>query len=190
VIRTHFGVRDNANITHVPFTLPSGTVVQLTLAETGEDSMTGSRVWQIRELVGDDDFLLTYGDGLSDVPIQQLIEFHNSHSAAMTLTAVRPPSRFGEVEVGTDGLATSFNEKPQVSAGLISGGFFVCRPTISDYLNPREDLVLEAEPMRRMTSDRRLAAYVHEGFWQCMDTYRDWLLLNELEATGEAPWRH
>jgi glucose-1-phosphate cytidylyltransferase len=92
--------------------------------------------------------------------------------------------------VGTDGLATSFNEKPQVSAGLISGGFFVCRPTIFDYLNPREDLVLEAEPMRRMTSDRRLAAYVHEGFWQCMDTYRDWLLLNELEATGEAPWRH
>jgi glucose-1-phosphate cytidylyltransferase len=190
VIRTHFGVRDNANITQVPFTLPSGNVVQLTLAETGEDSMTGSRVWQIRDLVGTDDFLLTYGDGLSDVPIQQLVEFHNSHSATMTLTAVRPPSRFGEVEVGTDGLATSFNEKPQVSAGLISGGFFVCRPTIFDYLSPREDLVLEAEPMRRMTSDRRLAAYVHEGFWQCMDTYRDWLLLNELEATGKAPWRH
>ena len=103
---------------------------------------------------------------------------------------MRPPSRFGEVEVNAAGIATSFNEKPQASAGLISGGYFVCRPKLFDYLNEREDLVLESDPMRQMVRDHQLAAYTHEGFWQCMDTYRDWELLNELDRKNEAPWRH
>lgn len=189
VIRAHFGARAGSSTETVSFDLPDLGSVTVTLADTGSETMTGGRVGRIRGLVADDDFLLTYGDGLSDVPIDRLTAFHGSHRAAMTLTAVRPPSRFGEVEIGEDGHATSFNEKPQTSAGWISGGFFVCRKSIFDYLSDDEDLVLEAGPMRRMATERQLAAYKHEGFWQCMDTYRDWTLLNDLERSGEAPWR-
>lgn len=188
-IGRYFGVGSSAPIKRVEHQLPSGADVRVSLVDTGEDSMTGSRVRKIRDLVGDDDFLLTYGDGLSDVRIDRLVEFHQSHDSAMTLTAVRPPSRFGEVEVDANGFATSFNEKPQTSAGWISGGFFACRSSIFDYLPDDDSLVLEADPMRNMAANRRLAVYKHDGFWQCMDTYRDWTLLNELDRSGEAPWR-
>ena len=190
VIRDFFGSTTTAVEETVAYTLPTAGKVNVTLVDTGLDSMTGARVRKIRHLVGDDDFFLTYGDGVSDVPIDDVFSFHRSHSSAMTLTAVRPPSRFGEVEVDASGIATSFNEKPQASAGLISGGYFVCRRTLFGYLSEREDLVLEADPMRQMVRDRQLAAYTHEGFWQCMDTYRDWELLNDLDRKNEAPWRH
>ena len=190
VIRDFFGSTTTAVEETVTYTLPTAGKVNVTLVDTGLDSMTGARVRKIRHLVGDDDFFLTYGDGVSDVPVDDVLSFHRSHSSAMTLTAVRPPSRFGEVEVDASGAATSFNEKPQVSAGLISGGYFVCRSALFTYLSDREDLVLEAEPMRHMVRDRQLAAYTHEGFWQCMDTYRDWELLNDLDRKNEAPWRH
>lgn len=190
VIRQHFGGTGRSSVEKVAFVLPSGTSVEVALADTGENTMTGGRVNKIRNLVANQDFLLTYGDGVSDVPIDDVVEFHAGHTSAMTLTAVRPPSRFGEVEVDANGIAISFNEKPQTSAGLISGGYFVCRPSVFDYLSDRDDLVLEAEPMRRMASERQLAAYTHEGFWQCMDTYRDWELLNDLDSRNEAPWRH
>lgn len=190
VIRDFFGSTTTAVEETVAYTLPTAGKVNVTLVDTGLDSMTGARVRKIRHLVGDDDFFLTYGDGVSDVPIDDVLSFHRSHSSAMTLTAVRPPSRFGEVEVDASGIATSFNEKPQASAGLISGGYFVCRRTLFGYLSEREDLVLEADPMRQMVRDRQLAAFTHEGFWQCMDTYRDWELLNDLDRKNEAPWRH
>jgi glucose-1-phosphate cytidylyltransferase len=190
VIRDFFGSTTTAVEETVAYTLPTAGKVNVTLVDTGLDSMTGARVRKIRHLVGDDDFFLTYGDGVSDVPVDDVLSFHRSHSSAMTLTAVRPPSRFGEVEVDASGIATSFNEKPQASAGLISGGYFVCRRTLFGYLSEREDLVLEADPMRQMVRDRQLAAYTHEGFWQCMDTYRDWELLNDLDRKNEAPWRH
>lgn len=190
VVREFFGATSSAVEETVSFELPTAGQVNVTLVDTGLDAMTGARVRKIRHVVGGNDFLLTYGDGVSDVPIDRVLTFHRSHNAAMTLTAVRPPSRFGEVEVDTSGIATSFNEKPQVSAGLISGGYFVCRPSLFEYLDDREDLVLEADPMRHMVRDRRLAAYTHEGFWQCMDTYRDWELLNDLDRRDEAPWRH
>ena len=190
VIRRHFGGTDSSSSEDVEFQLPSGVTVRIALVDTGADTMTGGRVRRVRHIVGDDDFLLTYGDGVSDVPIDRLLQFHSLNSVSMTLTAVRPPSRFGEVEVDSSGMATSFNEKPQASAGLISGGYFVCRPSVFEYLNDDDSLVLEAEPMRRMASERQLAAYVHEGFWQCMDTYRDWEFLNDLDRKNEAPWRH
>ena len=190
VVRSHFGATKESATEQVRFTLPNHTQVNISLVDTGQDTMTGGRVRKIRDLVGDHDFLLTYGDGVSDVPIDEVVTFHNNHSAAMTLTAVRPPSRFGEVTVDAAGYATSFNEKPQASAGLISGGYFVCRSTLFNYLSDRDDLVLEAEPMRQMSHDRQLAAFTHEGFWQCMDTYRDWELLNDLEKKNQAPWRH
>jgi glucose-1-phosphate cytidylyltransferase len=190
VVREFFGASNNSNTETVSFTLPRAGKTNVTLVDTGLEAMTGARVRKVQELVGNDDFFLTYGDGVSDVPVDKTHEFHRSHNAAMTLTAVRPPSRFGEVAIDAAGIATSFNEKPQASAGLISGGYFVCRSTLFRYLNEREDLVLEAEPMRHMVRDRQLAAYTHEGFWQCMDTYRDWELLNDLDRKNEAPWRH
>jgi len=190
VIREFFGASPSGGTETVSFALPRGGEAKVTVVDTGLEAMTGARVRKIREVVGNDDFFLTYGDGVSDVPIDKALGFHRAHSAAMTLTAVRPPSRFGEVEVDASGIATSFNEKPQASAGLISGGYFVCRPTLFNYLSEREDLVLEADPMRQMVRERQLAAYTHEGFWQCMDTYRDWELLNELDRKNEAPWRH
>ncbi len=190
VIRTHFGGAETSKTEQVQFLLPSNTAINISLVDTGQNTMTGGRVQRIRELVGNNDFLLTYGDGVSDVPIDDVMKFHQTHKAAMTLTAVRPPSRFGEVAVDSTGYATSFNEKPQASAGLISGGYFVCRPTLFKYLSERDDLVLEAEPMRQMAHERQLAAFTHEGFWQCMDTYRDWELLNDLAQRNQAPWRH
>ncbi|MFM7080492.1 MAG: sugar phosphate nucleotidyltransferase [Actinomycetota bacterium] len=189
-IRAFFGASASTVSQTVDFTLPRSGAVNITLVDTGLEAMTGARVRKIRDVVGESDFFLTYGDGVSDVPIDKVLSFHRSHRAALTLTAVRPPSRFGEVEVDPSGLATSFNEKPQASAGLISGGYFVCRSSLFGYLNDREDLVLEADPMRQMVRDKQLAAYTHEGFWQCMDTYRDWELLNELHRKDEAPWRH
>jgi glucose-1-phosphate cytidylyltransferase len=190
VIREYFGASPSGGTETVSFVLPRAGEAKVTVVDTGLEAMTGARVRKVREVVGGDEFFLTYGDGVSDVPIDKAHSFHRSHNAAMTLTAVRPPSRFGEVAVDESGIATSFNEKPQASAGLISGGYFVCRPSLFNYLDEREDLVLEAEPMRRMVRDRQLAAYTHEGFWQCMDTYRDWELLNDLDCKNEAPWRH
>ncbi len=190
VIREFFGASHSAEAETVSYELPRGGAVRVTLVDTGLEAMTGARLQRVRGYVGDEDFFLTYGDGVSDVPIDKTLDFHQSHDASMTLTAVRPPSRFGEVAIDSNGLATSFNEKPQASAGLISGGYFVCRSTLFRYLNDREDLVLEADPMRTMVRDRQLAAYTHEGFWQCMDTYRDWELLNDLDRRNMAPWRH
>jgi len=188
VIRRHFGADVSHGHEHIDYVLPSGRAVHIVLADTGEDSMTGGRLWAIRDIVGNEDFCLTYGDGISTVPIREVIDFHSSHRAAMTLTAVHPPGRFGEVEVDEAGFATSFNEKPQVSAGLISGGYFVCRSSVFDYLSGEENSVLEAEPMRLMVRDKQLRAYVHHGFWQCMDTFRDWELLNEIVRKQGSLW--
>ena len=162
---------------------------RVTLADTGLDTMTGGRIRKIRKYVGDDEnFLLTYGDGLSNIDLNDLLAFHKSHGRILTVTGVRPPGRFGELMSDADGLATEFNEKPQASGGLISGGFFVCRRELFDYLDDRNDLVFEQEPMRALVGDRQLAVYEHDDFWQCMDTYRDWQLLNKLIETGRAPW--
>jgi len=160
-----------------------------TLADTGLETMTGARVRKVRRYVGDTEhFMLTYGDGVSDVDLGKLVDFHLSHGKIMTVTGVRPPGRFGEIESDTDGLVTEFNEKPQATGGRISGGFFVCRRDLFDYLDDNDDLVLEQEPMRKLARDGEMALYKHDGFWQCMDTYRDYKLLNDLWHGGAAPW--
>ncbi|WP_294259770.1 sugar phosphate nucleotidyltransferase [Propionivibrio sp.] len=124
---------------------------RVTLAETGLSAMTGARVRKIRTYIGDDeDFMLTYGDGLGDVDLDRLLKFHKSHGKILTVTGVRPPGRFGELMANGLGLVTEFNEKPQATGGRISGGFFVCRRELFDYLDDREDLVFEQEPMRRL----------------------------------------
>ncbi len=162
---------------------------QVTLADTGITTMTGGRVARALRHTHGESFMLTYGDGVADVNIDELVASHRRHDRAMTLTAVRPPSRFGEVRYGPDGVATSFNEKPQTSEGRISGGYFVCRPSVAHYLSDRDDLVFEVEPMKGMVRDGQLSVFEHDGFWQCMDTHRDWELLNELLQRNEAPWK-
>lgn len=162
---------------------------RVTLADTGPDAMTGARVRKIRKYIGaDEHFMLTYGDGLGDVDIAELIDFHMAHGRVLTVTGVRPPGRFGELMTASDGLVTEFNEKPQATAGRISGGFFVCSKKIFDYLEDRENLVFEQEPMRKLVMDGQMMMYEHNGFWQPMDTYRDYAYLNGLVARGEAPW--
>ncbi len=160
---------------------------KITLADTGLNSMTGARVAKIKKYVGNEDFLLTYGDGVGDVDIDKLLAFHRSHGKALTVTGVRPPGRFGEL-VDEGGRVIEFNEKPQATGGRISGGFFVASARLFDYLNDDEGLVFEQEPMRKLVADRELMVYEHDTFWQPMDTSRDYKLLNELYDKGKAPW--
>lgn len=162
---------------------------RVTLAETGQDAMTGARVRKIKKYIGDDaEFMLTYGDGVGDVDIEKLLAFHRTHGRILTVTGVRPPGRFGELMASADGVVTEFNEKPQATAGRISGGFFVCRRDIFDYLDAREGLVLEQEPMNRLVADRQMCLFEHDGFWQPMDTSREYQVLNSIYAAGKAPW--
>lgn len=161
----------------------------ITLSDTGLKSMTGTRVKKIQKYLKDEDmFMLTYGDGVGDVNLKKLIEYHKSHGKIMTVTGVRPPGRFGELVTDPKGRIVEFNEKPQASGGLISGGFFVCNKKLFDYLDDREDLVFEKEPMMNLVKDDQIMVYEHTGFWQPMDTYRDYSLLNKLYDEGEAPW--
>ncbi len=162
---------------------------KVAMAETGLDSMTGARIKRIQKFVEHDDhFMLTYGDGLGTVDLDKLVAFHKSHGKILTISGVRPPSRFGELRMNAKGLVTAFNEKPQVSEGRISGGFFVCRKEIFKYLTARKDLVFEQEPINQMVKDKQVMVYKHNGFWQPMDTYRDYQYLNGLIEKKQAPW--
>jgi glucose-1-phosphate cytidylyltransferase len=161
----------------------------VTLANTGQDAMTGARIYKVRNYLNNEPFMLTYGDGLSDINLDLLLAYHRSMNLAVTVTGVRPPARFGELQVGSDGTATGFNEKPQASAGMISGGFFVCEPTVFTHMDSREDLVFEQAPMQSLVGEKLLAVYQHDGFWQCMDTFRDWQLLNSMIDQEKAPWK-
>ena len=162
---------------------------KVTLADTGVHSMTGSRISRIKNYLGvDEEFLLTYGDGVSDVDIDALLSYHKSHGRILTVTGVRPPGRFGEMLHGEDGRITEFNEKPQAEAGRISGGFFVANKKLFDYLDNRDDLVFEESPIKRLVQDGQMMMFKHDGFWQPMDTGREYKLLNSLYENGEAPW--
>jgi glucose-1-phosphate cytidylyltransferase len=160
----------------------------VTFAETGAEAMTGCRVKRVEKYVGDDDhFMLTYGDGVGDVDISALIDFHMSHGRLGTVTAVRPPGRFGEIEL-SQGRVTEFNEKPNASRGRINGGFFVFRREFLERLPDDPSLVLEQAPLIDLARDGELMAFPHDGFWQPMDTPRDHKFLNELWDAGNAPW--
>ena len=160
----------------------------VTMADTGLEAMTGARLRKIKSLIGDETFMLSYGDGLSDIDIAKLVAHHRSGRKLLTVTGVRPPSRFGELQVDDANNVTGFNEKPQASGGRISGGFFVCEPGVFNYLESREDLVFEKEPIQSIVHDKQMDMYAHDEFWQCMDTYRDWELLNQMFKSGRAPW--
>lgn len=157
------------------------------LVDTGADSMTGGRVLRLRSWLKDETFLVTYGDGVSDVDVTRLLEFHRSHGRIATVTAVRPPARFGGLIFDGD-LVSSFTEKPQAGEGWINGGFLVFEPAVFDYLSG-DASILESEALERLAADRQLAAYRHEGFWQCMDTLRDKNYLDRVWQQGCAPWK-
>lgn len=159
---------------------------RITLADTGEATLTGGRIKRIEPYIETETFMVTYGDGVSDIDIPRLLAHHRKLGKLATVTGVQPLTRFGELKV-TNGLVTEFREKPQVSSGLINGGFFVFQRGIFDYLT--DGCSLEREPLEKLARDGQLAVYPHEGFWQCMDTYRDMESLNQLWASGKAPWR-
>lgn len=160
---------------------------RVTLAETGDHAQTGARIARIRQHVGNEPFFLTYGDGLADIDLAALLKFHQAHGRLATVTAVHPPSRFGELEL--DGMEVrAFREKPRHGNSTISGGFFVLEPGVFDYLDEGDDCVFERQPLQRLVEDGQLCAYDHRGFWMPMDTPREFAMLNELWATGAAPW--
>jgi glucose-1-phosphate cytidylyltransferase len=159
----------------------------LHLKNTGQATNTGGRLKRLEPWLKDGTFMLTYGDGVCDVNLQELLRFHRAHGKLATVTAVRPPARFGGLVFDGD-LVSDFTEKPQIGEGWINGGFMVLEPGIFDYLSGDES-VLEADALEQLASDRQLAAYRHEQFWQCMDTLRDKRLLENLWHEGRAPWK-
>jgi glucose-1-phosphate cytidylyltransferase len=163
---------------------------RITLAETGLDSLTGARVKRGAAFVPpeDDLFAVTYGDGVTNVDFRKVVAFHRAHGKLATVTAVHPPGRFGELAFGNGGCVEEFNEKPQVSAGWISGGFFVFSRAFLVRLPDREDLMLEREPLQQLARDGELMAYQHDDFWFCIDTPRDYHQISEMWATGRSPW--
>lgn len=156
------------------------------LIDTGKNTLTGGRLRRLKDYVGKETFMLTYGDGLSNIDIKNLLEFHKSHGKIATVTAVRPVARFGGI-ILNDNKVSNFKEKLQIGEGWINGGFFVFESKIFDYL-PGDETALEGEPMENLVKDGQLMAYKHEGFWQCMDTLRDKQNLEKLWESGSAPW--
>jgi glucose-1-phosphate cytidylyltransferase len=162
---------------------------RITLVDTGEDTMTGGRLKRVRDYVGGEDFCFTYGDGVSDVNIADLIAFHRKSGKDATLTAVQPPGRFGALSFDGDDGITSFQEKPMGDGGWINGGFFVLKPAVFDYIEG-DSTSWEAAPLQTLASKGKLCAFKHPGFWQAMDTLRDKNHLEQLWSTGKAPWKH
>ncbi len=160
---------------------------QVGLIDTGLETMTAGRILRLKPWIGNTRFMLTYGDGVGDVNIRRLLEFHLAHGKLVTVTAVRPPARFGGLEIEGDNVR-SFSEKPQTAEGWINGGFFVFEPAVFDFISG-DDSILEREVLERVAAEGQLMAYRHTGFWQPMDTLREKQLLESLWATGNPPWR-
>ena len=159
----------------------------VTMIDTGEKTMTGGRLKRVLKFIEEDEFLLTYGDGVSDVDVARVIDFHHSKEAEVTLTGVRPGGRFGEIGM-EDGMVTSFLEKPEESPSYVNGGFFVMKKSVERLLTG-DDCILERAPLETLAQSGRLAAYSHDGFWQCMDNIREMAMLNDLWNSGNAPWK-
>jgi len=157
------------------------------LIDTGLHTETGGRIKRLAPWIGNETFMMTYGDGVANINIRELVAFHRRHGRLATVTAVRPPARFGGLSFEGD-LVTRFIEKPQIGEGWINGGFFVLEPGVLDYIEG-DETIFEREPLERLAQDRQLVAYRHDDFWQCMDTLRDVRLLESLWERGDAPWK-
>lgn len=162
---------------------------RVTLVDTGLDTMTGGRIKRIEPYIGKETFMLTYGDGVSNVNIPALLDLHTKRGRLATLTAVQPSGKFGALDISTKDTVTSFKEKPKGDGAWINGGFFVCEPGIFDYIQAGDATVWEREPLEALADQGQLGAYKHEGFWQPMDMLRDKNELEKLWASGNAPWK-
>lgn len=161
---------------------------RVTVVDTGLETLTGGRIKRIRDYVGGETFMLTYGDGVADIDLPRLEAFHRSHGRTATITAINPGQRFGVLETDADGVVSAFREKRDDDGTIINGGFMVFEPRIFDYIEG-DATALENEPLERLARERQLMAYRHDGFWQCMDTQRDKHKLEELWNGGRAPWK-
>jgi len=161
---------------------------KVTLVDTGDNTMTGGRLKRVKKYLGDEDFCFTYGDGVGDIDITALLAHHKADKCLATLTATQPPGRFGALKLDTVHRISGFQEKPQGDGGWINGGFFVLSPKVIDYIDD-DATIWERQPMERLAAEGQMSAYKHAGFWQPMDTLRDKLLLEELWASGKAPWK-
>ena len=164
---------------------------KISLIDTGLETMTAGRLRRVGQYLGDEPFFLTYGDGVADVELDKLLEFHRSKNALATMTGVQPQSRFGILEIDGYNMVTTFREKPRDEQVWINGGFFVLEPGVLDYLHEdADDVMWERQPLEDICAQRKLAVYKHNGFWKCMDTMRDRIQLEELWSNGGAPWRN
>lgn len=186
IIKKHFF--DNYKVTDKNKTYFLGNnKINLNLIDTGKDTLTGGRILRLRKFIGNETFMLTYGDGVSDINISDLVKFHKSHGKLVTVSAVRPPARFGALKLDGDEVK-SFKEKNQINEGWINGGFFVIEPNFFNYLE-NDYTILEREPLETCAKQGELRAYKHKGFWQCMDTKRDRDILEKNSIYGDEPWK-
>lgn len=162
---------------------------KITLLDTGINTMTGGRVKRAQEFVGDEPFMLTYGDGVSDINIEALLYFHKSHGKAMTITSAQPDGRFGALNIEEDFQVSSFQEKPKGDGGWINAGFFVCEPKVFDYITEGDSTIFEQAPLQNLARDGEIFTYKHNGFWKPMDTLRDKQELQKLWDNDKAPWK-
>ncbi len=159
----------------------------INLIDTGENTMTGGRLKRLKEYIKDETFLLTYGDAVTDLDIREVVKFHKSHGKMVTVTGVRPPARFGELTINQNNEVVEFKEKPNIREGWINGGFFVIEPRFLDYING-DDCILEKEPLEKIAKSNELLAYLHDGFWHCIDTKRDKDNLEEIIKNDQKVW--
>ena len=160
---------------------------KVTLVDTGLNSMTGGRIKRMRDFIGNESFLLTYGDGVANIDLDALVKYHKSHGKMVTVSAVHPGARFGELDINNN-IVTSFKEKPQITQGWINGGYFVMEPSFFDLIEG-DSTILEKEPLEKAAQMGELMSYAHDGFWQCVDTKRDKDSLEEMCQAGNAPWK-
>jgi len=161
---------------------------KVTLLDTGLNAMTGARVKKAKEHIGNKPFMLTYGDGVADIDIQETLAFHQQHGKLMTMTSAQPEGRFGALNINKNDQVTTFEEKPKGDGSWINAGYFVCQPEVLDYIDNGDDVIFEQEPLKRLAQDAEIFTYKHEGFWMPMDTLRDKTKLNEMYESGNAPW--
>jgi glucose-1-phosphate cytidylyltransferase len=161
---------------------------KVTLVDTGVDSMTGGRIKKVKKYIGNEPFLLTYGDGVGDVNIPELVKFHQNHGKAITMTSVQPEGRYGSLIVNKNEQVTAFQEKPKGDGAWINAGYFVCQPEVLDYIPDGDQIIFEREPLEGLAKAGELFTYKHEGFWKPMDTQRDKFQLENLIEKGTAPW--
>lgn len=160
---------------------------KVTLIDTGIETMTGGRIKRVQEYVGNEPFMLTYGDGVADIDINKLLDFHNSHGKYITITSVQPDGRFGSLEIDNNQMVETFQEKPKGDRAWINGGFFVCQPEVFNYIDD-DTTIFEREPLEKLAADGQMYTYKHYGFWKPMDTIRDKIKLEEMIKKNEASW--